>query len=411
MTNLTAMPELSASAALPPPRGYWAVAMRKLLRPLLVKLCVLYIAAVLVISVLVPFIATGKPYIISLHTAHGLVTRYPLFADLTTRDYLTFLTAGMLIALAAIWRLTARVDPLRRRKLRWVSALTCISATVIAGVLVASLHHNQFDGTNYRHLMKSGRATGAIFAPIPWGYAQMEPLGRQAVNEMPSWRHWLGTDRSGRDVLSRMLWASRVAMGIGFVSQFIALSLGIIVGALMGYFSGVCDILGMRIVEMVEAIPTFFLILTFIAVFGRSTLMIMIILGVTGWTGYARFLRAEFLRIRQLDYIVAARASGAPLHSVLFRHMLPNGLTPVLVSASFGLAGAVTIESSLSYLGIGVRPPTPSWGGMLNAAGNPATVFHWFQALPPGFVLFLTVLAFNLVGEALRDAIDPRSFS
>jgi peptide/nickel transport system permease protein len=208
-----------------------------------------------------------------------------------------------------------------------------------------------------------------------------------------------------------MLWASRVAMGIGFVSQAIALTLGILVGAMMGYFGGIFDLLGMRLVEMVEAVPTFFLILTFIAIFGRSILMIMIILGVTGWTGYARFLRAEFLRIRQLDYIVAARAAGLPLWRIMFRHMLPNGLTPVLVSASFGLAGAVTIESSLSYLGVGVRPPTPSWGGMLNAAGNPATVFHWFEAIPPGMALFLTVLAFNIVGEALRDAIDPKSLS
>ncbi len=410
MTEITS-PSLLETPLAPPPRSYWSLAIGKMLRPWLVKLCAVYIGLVLLISVTVPLIASGKPYEIQIHTAHGWVTRFPLLADLTTRDYLTFIAAALLIGIVLAWRLTRNMEMLQRRRLRLTIACVFVGAAAIGGTAVGILHHNRFNGTDYQALLKGGAARGAIFAPIRWGYGEMEPLSKNAINELPSWQHWLGTDRSGRDVLSRMLWASRVAMGIGFVSQAIALTLGILVGALMGYFGSVFDLLGMRLVEMVEAIPTFFLILTFIAIFGRSILMIMIILGVTGWTGYARFLRAEFLRIRQLDYIVAARAGGLPLWRILFRHMLPNGLTPVLVSASFGLAGAVTIESSLSYLGIGVRPPTPSWGGMLNAAGNPATVFHWFEALPPGFALFLIVLAFNIVGEALRDAIDPKTLS
>ena len=410
MTELVGNLTLERPASTPP-RSYWSMAVRKMLRPWLVKLSTLYIALALVISVLVPFLASSKPYCLMVRTSHGWVTRYPLLVDLTTRDYLSFVAAGLVVALCVAWRLTRGMEMLSRRRIRWIMATVLISAAVIGSVAIGSLHQNRFDGTDYRALVKSGAARGAIFPPIPWGYAEMEPLSQNAINQLPTWKHWLGTDRNGRDVLSRMLWASRVAMGIGFVSQAIALTLGIIVGAMMGYFGGIFDLLGMRLVEMVEAIPTFFLILTFIAIFGRSILMIMIILGVTGWTGYARFLRAEFLRIRQLDYIVAARAGGLPLWRIMFRHMLPNGLTPVLVSASFGLAGAVTIESSLSYLGVGVRPPTPSWGGMLNAAGNPATVFHWFEALPPGLALFLAVLAFNIVGEALRDAIDPKSLS
>jgi peptide/nickel transport system permease protein len=410
MTELSAHPAIETPSTAPP-ASYWTLAIRKMLRPWLVKIFAAYIAAVLLISLTVPLLASGKPYAIDIHTGNGWVTRYPLFADLTTRDYLTFIAGAVIIGIVVAWRLTRVVEMMRRRSLRLGIAGVLIGAGILGGSALAILHHNRFDGTDYRALIKSGMAKNAIFAPIPWGYAEMEPLSKNAINELPSWHHWLGTDRSGRDVLARMLWASRVAMGIGFVSQAIALSLGIIVGAMMGYFGGIFDLLGMRLVEMVEAIPTFFLILTFIAIFGRSILMIMVILGVTGWTGYARFLRAEFLRIRQLDYIVAARATGMPLWRIMFRHMLPNGLTPVLVSASFGLAGAVTIESSLSYLGIGVRPPTPSWGGMLNAAGNPATVFHWFEALPPGLALFLIVLAFNIVGEALRDAIDPKSLS
>ena len=403
-----AIPEAPRTA---PPRSYWSMAVRKMLRPALVKLSTIYIGLVLVISVMVPFLAGGKPYRIEIRTSHGWVTRYPLFADLTTRDEIAFVVAGLVIALTLLARFTRSMEMMRRRRTRLMTAAVLISAAVITSTAIGLLHHNRFDGTDYRALVKSGAARAALFPPIPWGYAEMEPLSQSAINQLPTSKHLLGTDRSGRDVLSRMLWASRVAMGIGFVSQAIALTLGILVGAMMGYFGGIFDLLGMRLVEMVEAVPTFFLILTFIAIFGRSILMIMIILGVTGWTGYARFLRAEFLRIRQLDYIVAARAAGLPLWRIMFRHMLPNGLTPVLVSASFGLAGAVTIESSLSYLGVGVRPPTPSWGGMLNAAGNPATVFHWFEAIPPGMALFLTVLAFNIVGEALRDAIDPKSLS
>jgi peptide/nickel transport system permease protein len=395
----------------PPPRTYWSLVLGKIMRPWLAKVCVCYIGLVLLISITVPLIATSKPYVIQIRTARGWVTRYPLLADLTTRDYLGFIAGATAAGIVIARRLTRRPDMLRQRRLRFITVSALICSAVLGGTAVALLHHNRFDGTDYQSMVKSGAARDAIFAPIRWGYAEMEPLSQNAINQLPSWQHWLGTDRSGRDVLSRMLWASRVAMGIGFVSQAIALTLGILVGALMGYFGGIFDLLGMRLVEMVEAIPTFFLILTFIAIFGRSILMIMVILGVTGWTGYARFLRAEFLRIRQLDYIVAARAGGLPLWRILFRHMLPNGLTPVLVSASFGLAGAVTIESSLSYLGVGVRPPTPSWGGMLNAAGNPSTVFHWFEALPPGIALFLIVLAFNIVGEALRDAIDPKSLS
>ena len=183
--------------------------------------------------------------------------------------------------------------------------------------------------------------------------------------------------------------------------------MGIVVGALTGYFGGIFDIILMRLVEMVESIPTFFLILTFVAVYGRHILDIMVIIGVTSWTGYARLLRAEFFRIRNLDYVLAAQGTGMPLWRVLFKHMLPNGVTPVLVSAGFGLAGAVTIEASLSYLGVGVQPPTASWGSMLNSAGNPATIFRWWQALGPGMLIFITVLAFNLFAESLRDAIDP----
>ncbi len=395
----------------PPPQTFWSRVRARVFRPWMVIFCASYIVLVCLIAVFVPFLATGKPYTCIVPAHHGVPMRrvYPLFRDLTSVSWVLLVVTGALAVQGSCVFFTRRLMPdLRRRRRRvWLAVVTV--AAVIASGLIVALHHNRLDATNYRSLAAHEKITHAIFAPIPWGYAAMEPLSKNLINKLPSQRHWLGTDGEGRDVLSRLLWSTRVAMGIGFISQFIALAIGVVVGALTGYFSGMVDILLMRLVEIVESVPLFFLILTFVAIYGRHIFYIMVILGVTGWTGYARLLRGEFLHLRQLDYVTAAQASGLPLWRVLFRHILPNGVTPVLVSASFGLAGAVTIESSLSYLGVGVRPPTPSWGQMLNAAGNPATVFHWWQALGPGMMLFITVLAFNIVGESFRDTLDPRN--
>jgi peptide/nickel transport system permease protein len=173
----------------------------------------------------------------------------------------------------------------------------------------------------------------------------------------------------------------------------------------MGYFSGIFDIIGMRLVEIFEAIPVLFLLLTFVAFFGRNLYVMMVIIGITGWTGYARFVRAEFLRLRQQEFVLAAIASGLPLYSILFRHILPNGIAPVLVAASFGVASAILAEATLSFLGLGLVDD-PSWGQMLNQAVQAAT-FNWWMAAFPGGAIFLTVFAYNLIGEAMRDAVDP----
>src|SRR5262249_55178061 len=173
-----------------------------------------------------------------------------------------------------------------------------------------------------------GEVKEAVYAPLHWGFAEQE----STPFTLPSREHLLGTDYVGRDVLSRLLWGARVVLEIGIVSEIISLVIGVVVGALNGYFVGKVDIVGMRLVEIVEAIPLLFLLITFIAVFGRQLFMIMVIIGVTGWTGIARFVRAEFLRIRGMDYVSAAKAMGLPLRNILFRHMLPNGLTPVIVS-------------------------------------------------------------------------------
>jgi peptide/nickel transport system permease protein len=221
----------------------------------------------------------------------------------------------------------------------------------------------------------------------------------------PAGDHWLGTEENGADVLSRMIYASRISLGIGFIATGIAMALGIFIGGFMGYFSGVIDIIGMRLVEIFEAVPTLFLLLTFVAFFERSLYMLMVIIGITSWSGYARYVRAEFLRLRQQDFVQAALACGLPLHSILFRHMLPNGIGPILVAASFGVASAILAEAVLSFLGLGLVDD-PSWGQMLNQAVKSSN-FNWWMATFPGGAIFLTVFAYNLIGEALRDAIDP----
>lgn len=394
-----------------PARSWWQIVMGRVLTPLLVRFAAVYILLVALTAVFVPFLANSRPYtiVINAHGGRPAMREFPLFRSLTRLDLilLALFAAAFLYSLVH-WRTRRWRDLPRRRRVRWRWLGLLAALAVIASILIAILRHNVLDVRNYRRLVRQGRARDAIFAPIRWGYAGMEPLRKNLINQRPSRAHWLGTDGDGRDVLSRLLWSCRIAMGVGFVSQLIALSIGLLFGSLTGYFSGLVDLLSMRFVEIVESIPTFFLILTFVAIYGRDIFMIMVIIGVTGWTGYARFIRAEFLRIRRLDYVAAAHAAGLPLWRILFRHMLPNGLTPVLVSASFGFAGAVSIEATLSFLGVGVPPPTPSWGNMLNAAGNPTTVFRWWQALPPGLLLFITVLAFNIIGESLRDALDPK---
>ncbi len=262
----------------------------------------------------------------------------------------------------------------------------------------------------YREAERAGEIEWAIRAPVPYSPKDYQrdagDTGLEAPFAAPDGRiHWFGTDENGADVLSRMIHASRIALGIGLVATGIAMLIGIVVGGLMGWFSGLVDLAGMRLVEIFEAVPTLFLLLTFVAFFGRSLYLMMVIIGLTGWTGYARFVRAEFLRLRRLDYVQAAVACGLPLRSILFRHMLPNGVAPILVAASFGIASAILAEAMLSFLGLGLVDD-PSWGQMLNQAVQSST-FNWWMAAFPGGAIFLTVFAYNLIGEALRDAIDP----
>jgi peptide/nickel transport system permease protein len=223
----------------------------------------------------------------------------------------------------------------------------------------------------------------------------------------PSPAHLLGTDTLGRDVLSRIIFGARVSLLVGFVAVGIATLIGVLVGALAGYYGGVLDQILMRLVDLMLCFPTIFLILAVIAVLGPSIWNIMAVIGLTSWMGVARLVRAEFLSLREREFVVAARALGASDARLIWRHLLPNALTPVMVSATLGVAGAILVESALSFLGLGVQPPTPSWGNMLTM-GKDNIEIAWWLSVFPGLAILVTVMSYNLLGEGIREAIDPR---
>lgn len=223
----------------------------------------------------------------------------------------------------------------------------------------------------------------------------------------PSREHLLGTDSLGRDVMSRMIWGSRVSLKVGFVAVGLATVIGIFFGALAGFYGGWIDNLVMRLCDIMLCFPSMFLILAVIAILEPSIWNVMIVIGVTGWMGVARLVRAEILSLKSRDFITAAQALGASDARLILRHLLPNALTPVLVSATLGVAGAILTESALSFLGLGVQPPTPTWGGMLTE-GKDHLEQAWWLSLYPGLAILITVLSYNLLGEGLRRVLDPR---
>lgn len=235
-----------------------------------------------------------------------------------------------------------------------------------------------------------------------------QPGNPTGVTGVPSQYNRLGTDQSGKDVFAQMVHGTRIAMLVGFVSMGIAGVIGIGIGATAGYFGGWIDILLSRLIELVMCIPSLVLILALIAILEKTTIWhLMIILGATGWTGIARLTRAEFLKLKEIDYVLAARALGVGRFRIMYRHVLRNSLAPIVVPITFGIASAIITESALSFLGFGADPPNPSWGTLLNA-GRTTIEQTWWLVFFPGLAIFFTVLAYNLIGEGLQEATDPR---
>jgi peptide/nickel transport system permease protein len=228
-----------------------------------------------------------------------------------------------------------------------------------------------------------------------------------AVLLAPCWQYPLGTDDVGRDLLSRMLYGARVSLEVGVVAAGISTLLGIILGALAGYYGRWVESLIMRFTDLMLCFPTFFLILAVIALLDPNIINIMIIIGFTSWMGVARLVRAEFLTLKQREYVLAARSLGAGNMRIIARHLLPNAVAPVLVAATLGVAGAILLESGLSFLGLGVQPPEASWGNILRQSKDNLEIAWWLSVFP-GLAILLTVLSYNLLGEGIRDALDPK---
>ncbi len=352
---------------------------------------------------------------------------YPAFRSLSSLDITFMLLFFILVVSPFINKLLAFIvhDLAKEKRLRryvilgllGVFALVLIVnpsrpfiPTDYKKLLISNIEKTQEDpGTkNHKRLISLSKGDYAIFPPVPYGFNENFAGNRyESPFSATGPRHLLGTDDTGRDVLSRMIWGARISLSVGFVAVSIYVFIGVFFGAVAGYFGGKVDIIISRVIEIVICFPSFFLILTIIAFVGPSITNIMIVIGFTSWPGVARLTRGEFLKLRNQDFVMAAKSLGVPDFKIIFKHILPNALTPVLVSATFGIASAMLIEASLSYLGFGVREPFPSWGQMISV-GQSNVLTHWWLSLVPGIAIFISVTTYNLVGDALREAIDPR---
>jgi peptide/nickel transport system permease protein len=367
---------------------------RDVLRRVTARLGIAWIAVLLLCAVFAPFLCNTHPLLMK---SNGRWSS-PLAHYLTPADVILQIAFWSGIVALFLGRVS-----IRRRLLAWGTLL--LLAIIICPLLVHPPQIIVYE--TYRDEQRAGRIERVIHVPVPYSPDDHQRDSEDARLQPPTREHWAGTTSDSADLLSNLLHASRIALSIGFISTGIALAIGIIIGGLMGYFGGGIDLIGMRLVEIFDAIPTLLLLLIFVAVFTPNLYIMMAIIGLTTWVGYAYFIRAEFLSLRDRDFVQAARAAGLPIWRILFRHMLPNGVTPLIVSASFGVASAILYESTLSFLGIGLVTEA-SWGNLLEQALGEGGTFYWWIALYPGLAIFLTVFAYNLIGESLRDALDPR---
>ncbi len=270
-----------------------------------------------------------------------------------------------------------------------------------------------------RALMRDRRAVGGVIVVVlmvlaavtaPW-IARHDPIGINLSNQLmrPSAQHWLGTDIQGRDVWARLIFGTRVSLVVGFISQGIALLLGVTLGLIAGFYGKWVDEVVMRMADVTLAFPTLLLLIAMVAALQPSLGVVFLTIGIVGWAGMARLVRGQVLVVRQLEYVQAIRALGGRDSRIMVRHVLPNVIAPVLIAATLGIAGAIMAEAALSFLGLGVQPPTPSWGSMIAEGRDLAQLRHapW-TSLFPGLAIGAAVLGFNLLGDALRDALDPR---
>ncbi len=355
-------------------------------------------------AVFAPLLANGRPFVFYRDGELSFPMLRYLFSPDTNEvvveqmfNYLLFALPVMLL----VW-LVFRKRPLARL------AVSCVLGILL---LVPFLRTGRvLDKTEWREEAKTFREGDfAIFAPVPYG--PFENIAQPF--SPPSRTHIFGTDKIGRDVFSRMLYGARVSLAVGILATFIAMALGTLVGLVSGYFGGKPDMVLMRIVEVVICFPTFLLLLILMAIlqdrdFRQSILLVIVVIGLSSWTGLSRIVRGETLKLRPLAYIQSCESLAVPVWRIMLLHILPNIAGPIMISFSFGVAGAIVAESSLSFLGFGVQPPTASWGELLRQAMEDPFIY-WHLTLWPGVALFIAVVSFNFAGEGLRKALDPKN--
>ncbi|MCE0498908.1 MAG: ABC transporter permease [Methylacidiphilales bacterium] len=340
------------------------------------------------VAALAPFLANSHAII---RVADGRVT-FPIFPSLEPIEW-RFLLYVPLAGLAWLFR--------RRLFARPLGGATFLLALVILIEVWLVFHHVVNDPTNDRDRPAAFKLMPLVpFSPVETASEPFLP---------PSWTHPCGTDSTGRDIAARMLHGARTSLSIGFVAQSIALSIGVTLGSLAGYYRSWPDIAICRLIEIMDCFPPLLLILVAVSLFESQNNMfyIMAVIGLTTWTGMARLVRGEFLRLSGLPFTLAAQAIGAGDLRVIVRHILPNALGPILVAGTFGVASTILLESSLSFLGFGMQAPTPSWGDILGES-RLYIDFAWWLAFFPGLAILITIMSYNFVGEGLRDAVDPR---
>ena len=392
--------------------NYWQLVWRQFRRSYLGMVGLALVLMFILLAIFAPFITNKYPYF--WHSAEdGLI--FPLFRALTNQD-LILLLAFVMAVLVPVTKLI--IDRIGWRfwnmnRLRRAVLINLLVLLAGSGLLMLKPETyrimrqvGQFSiERDFREDLQrenAGRIT-AMFPPVR--YAPSDQFVAERFTT-PSWQHPLGTDAIGRSNVARIIYGTRLALFVGFISVGLSTLIGLLIGGVSGYFSGWPDLIIQRLVEIWSAFPSLFLLLTIIALWGPKLIVIMVAIGLTSWTGTARLIRANVLQVRTLDFITAARAMGARTLPIVFRHALPNSIAPVLVSVSFGIAGAVFLESTLSFLGLS-DPDYPSWGALLNQARSIAIAKPSLLVIP-GVTIFLAVLAYNLMGEGLRDALDPR---
>jgi peptide/nickel transport system permease protein len=389
------------------PRGYWAITWQQIRKKKMAMISLWFVLGLLLLGTYAPYLASDVPFRIA--TPEGI--RYPFFTELFNTSRFT---AGVDIGYN-LWSFMfiplLIISYVFRKHAKWVFRLWSVSLSIFLVIFLILLYpaYDNLKKPFIEYVPEYYNNERSVFPIIPISFEANETTDNKKppgyTDEYGRQFH-LGTDDKSRGVVALLLYGTRISMTIGVMAVGIYVSIGVFLGALAGYFGGRIDMLISRLIEVMICFPTFLLIMTLVAFIpNRSIFTVMVVIGVTSWTGVARLVRAEFFKLREADFVMAVKALGGNYKRIIFRHILPNALGPIIVSAAFGVPSAILVESGLSFLGLG-DVNSPSWGQILNAGRN-TNLLYWLIH-PPGIAIFLTVSAMNLLGDALRDALDPK---